>query len=201
MHPTDPIPTLCDNLSIALAAAVLGLMAGFFWTYGFNVNRAMLQVDGSTYAAVQSLFNQNVRHAAFFTLFFGGAAFPLLALAVNRAHWRTPAFWMLVTATVVYALGVIVFTRQVNLPLNAYTESWSVAQPPADWAATREQWNAANMVRVWLAGLAFVLALGALVLRASVTVPAHRNQPIRAGNPDRAAGDGFISNGTRTHHA
>ncbi|MCZ4316183.1 DUF1772 domain-containing protein [Comamonadaceae bacterium G21597-S1] len=183
MHSPRPTPSLLDNLSIALAAAVLGLMAGFFWTYGFNVNRAMLQVDGATYATVQSLFNRHVRHAAFFTLFFGGAAFPLLALAVNRAHWRTPAFWMLVCATVVYALGVIVFTRQVNLPLNAYTESWSIVQPPADWAATREHWNAANMVRVWLAGLAFALALAALVLRASP--PGAISATSRPGPPAR----------------
>ncbi len=39
-------------------------MAGFFWTYSDNVNLAMLQVDGATYATVQSLFNMNVRHAA-----------------------------------------------------------------------------------------------------------------------------------------
>jgi uncharacterized membrane protein len=167
MQPTTPHHTVLDNLSVALATAVLGLMAGFFWTYSYNVNLAMLQVDGATYATVQSLFNQNVRHAAFFTLFFGGAAFPLLALAVNRRHWRTPAFWLIVVATVVYALGIIVFTRQVNLPLNAYTESWQVAQLPADWMQTRDAWNEANNMRVWLACVAFALSLGALVLRAS----------------------------------
>jgi len=63
---------IVEKTSIALAAAVLGLMAGFFWTYSYNVNLAMLQVDGATYATVQSLFNVNVRHAAFFMLFFGG---------------------------------------------------------------------------------------------------------------------------------
>ncbi len=42
-----------------------GIMAGFFYTYTFNVNLAMLEVDGSTYAVVQSLFNENVRHPMF----------------------------------------------------------------------------------------------------------------------------------------
>lgn len=165
--PTHTSRALFENTCIAIATAVLGLMAGFFWTYSYNVNLAMLQVDGATYATVQSLFNQNVRHAAFFTLFFGGALFPLLALVANHRHRHTPAFWLLVTATGIYVLGIIVFTRQVNLPLNAVTEAWLPSQLPADWPQIRTQWNDANMTRVWLACAAFALALAALVLRAS----------------------------------
>jgi hypothetical protein len=44
-----------DNGSTLLAAFVTGIMAGFFWAYTFNVNLAMLEVSGQTYAIVQSL--------------------------------------------------------------------------------------------------------------------------------------------------
>lgn len=54
-----------------LAVVWLGLMAGFFGTYSCNVNLAMLQMDGATYATVQSALNRNVRHSLFFALFFG----------------------------------------------------------------------------------------------------------------------------------
>ena len=164
--PVHATRAIVEKTSIALAAAVLGLMAGFFWTYSYNVNLAMLQVDGATYATVQSLFNVNVRHAAFFMLFFGGGLFPLLALVINQRHWRTSAFWLLVAATVIYVLGIIVFTRQVNLPLNALTEAWNPKQLPADWSQVRDRWNEANMIRAWLACTAFALALAALVVRA-----------------------------------
>ncbi len=120
-----------------------------------------------TYATVQSLFNRNVRHAAFFALFFGGTVLPLLAALANLRHWRAPTFWLLLAATLAYGLGVVVFTHEVNLPLNAYTESWRPDQLPADWTMTREQWNAANTARVWMACTALALSLGALVLRAS----------------------------------
>ena len=166
-HTNNLSRALFENTSIAIATAVLGLMAGFFWTYSFNVNLAMLQVDGPTYATVQSLFNRNVRHAAFFALFFGGAVLPLLATAINGRHWRTPAFWLLLAAALLYAFGIVAFTREVNLPLNAYTESWAPDKLPSDWAQTRAQWNAANTTRVWTACSAFALSLGALVLRAS----------------------------------
>ncbi|MCB0062863.1 MAG: DUF1772 domain-containing protein [Caldilineaceae bacterium] len=155
--------TFVENLFIALAVFVFGIMAGFFWTYTFNVNLAMLAVDGATYATVQSLLNQNVRHLMFFAFFFGGGAVPIIALAVNWRHWKSLSFLLLAVACVVYIGGIIIFTRQVNLPLNYYTESWEPQNLPADWAAIRAQWNQANAFRVGAAGLSFALGLGALV--------------------------------------
>jgi uncharacterized membrane protein len=154
-----------ENGSIALAALVLGIMAGFFVTYTFNVNPAMLQVDGATYATVQSLFNRNVRHFLFFIFFFGGAFFPALALAINYRHFRSNAFWMVAAAGVLYLAGVIVLTASVNLPLNYATESWNPQALPADWRSVREAWNSANAWRVAAAFSGFVLCLAALLAR------------------------------------
>ncbi|MEM7798025.1 MAG: DUF1772 domain-containing protein [Chloroflexota bacterium] len=159
--------TLTENLAFGFATLVFGIMAGFFWTYSFNVNWAMLEVSGETYATVQSLFNENVRHGYFFFFFFGGGFFPLLALLVNRRHWSTLAFWLVVAAALIYIFGVIVFTQQVNLPLNYTTEGWDPQNLPADWTVIRDRWNAANNIRVGTAGSAFALSLLALVLRAT----------------------------------
>lgn len=158
---------LIMNSTLALATFAVGIMAGFFYTYTFNVNLAMLQVDGATYATVQSLFNENVRHFMFFVFFFGSAGVLALALITNWPTWRTPAFWLLVAATLLYVLGIVIFTAQVNLPLNAYTESWDPAALPADWETTRTAWNEANAQRVAYSFLAFICNLAALTLRAS----------------------------------
>ncbi|MCB0196637.1 MAG: DUF1772 domain-containing protein [Anaerolineae bacterium] len=159
--------TIIENGLVAVATIVFGIMAGFFWTYTFNVNLAMLQVDSETYATVQSLFNQNVRHFMFFIFFFGGGFFSVLALLGNWRQWKSVSFWLLAVACVVYIFGIIVFTAQVNLPLNYYTESWNPQQVPADWMSIREQWNQANAIRVGTSALAFVLSLSTLVIRAS----------------------------------
>jgi len=159
--------TYLENILVGMATIVFGIMAGFFWTYTFNVNLAMLEIDGSTYATVQSLFNENVRHLMFFTFFFGGGAFSALALLGNWRRWKTVSFWLLAVACIVYVFGIIFFTAQVNLPLNAYTESWDPQNPPADWMEVRAQWNRANALRVGTSAAAFVLSVAALVLRAS----------------------------------
>jgi uncharacterized membrane protein len=163
-----PAYSYLENSALAAATLVFGIMAGFFWTYTFNVSPALLQVDGSTYAVVQSLLNRSARHFAFFTFFFGGGVFGALALWLNFRHRRDVSFWLLAAATVIYILGIILYTRVVNLPLNYYTESWDALRLPADWEATRESWNDANAFRVVASFLAFILGLIALVLRSSV---------------------------------
>lgn len=154
-----------ENVLLALSALFFGIMAGFFWTYSFNVNHAMLDVNGPVYAQVQSLLNQHVRHEMFFTFFFGGGAVSFIALIGNWRHRRSLAFALLAVACLAYWVGIILFTKYVNLPLNAYTESWDVNALPTDWSRIREKWNLANDIRVLVASTAFVLNLSALVVR------------------------------------
>ncbi|MEO0564039.1 MAG: DUF1772 domain-containing protein [Chloroflexota bacterium] len=159
--------TYLENSTLALATLVTGIMAGFFYTYSINVNLAMLEVSGETYAVVQSLFNENVRHLLFFVFFFGGGATAGLAALANWRQYRHASFWLIVLAGLLYVFGVIVFTANVNLPLNAYTESWDPQNLPADWSQTRLAWNRANAFRVFTSGVAFTLYIVALVIRAS----------------------------------
>lgn len=156
----------------ALAIVLFGMMAGFFWTYSANVNLAMLTLDGATYATVQSAFNRHVRHALFFTFFFGPPPVAALALAIGWRQWRRGWFALLASAGLLYLLGIVFFTAQVNLPLNHYTESWDLSALPPDWAQTRAHWNAANLWRTCASAAAFALALGALAWRAAL--PAER---------------------------
>ena len=153
-----------SSVGLVLAVFSLGIMAGFFGTYSGNVNLATLELDGPTYALVQSAFNRHVRHALFFACFFGP---PLLCLVALAGAWRErPGWWWLVASIGLgYALGIVVFTREVNLPLNRLTESWTPATLPADWAATRDAWNLANAWRAGWSALLFATSLVALYLQ------------------------------------
>lgn len=160
------LPLLLSWTALLLAVISLGLMAGFFGTYSANVNLATLTLDGPTYAQVQSAFNRNVRHTLFFVCFFGPPLWCALALASAwqpRAGW----WWLLAGVAVGYALGIVAFTRQVNLPLNHLTESWTPATLPADWAVTRDAWNRANLWRAGWSLALFVAGLLALLWRAA----------------------------------
>jgi len=70
-------------------------------------------------------------------------------------------------AAIIYIFGIIVFTAQVNLPLNYYTESWDPSDLPEDWEVVRNSWNQANAIRVFTSFTAFVLGMCALCTRCS----------------------------------
>lgn len=103
------------NQSKFISILMFGMMAGFFATYSFNVNYAMLQVDGATYATVQSLFNINVRHLGFFLCFFGAAVAPLITslLLFINAERRKALIWAVLS--LLYILGIIVLLYLQNL--------------------------------------------------------------------------------------
>lgn len=156
-----------ENGLLALATLLTGVMAGFFYTYTINVNLALLEVDGATYATVQSLLNQNVRNWMFFIFFFGSGAMGVVASLANWRHYKQLSFWLIVIASLIYIFGIIAYTANVNLPLNAYTESWNPSALPSDWEATRDAWNQANAIRVGTSGISFILYLLSFVIRAS----------------------------------
>ena len=168
-HPTfaNSVPSPLALAPHALTVLWLGLMAGFFGTYSANVNMALLQMDGATYATVQSALNRNVRHALFFTLFFGPPVWCALALLAAWREHRAGWWRGLALVGAAYVLGIVFFTQQVNLPLNHTTESWNPQALPADWAGVRDRWNATNLWRAGLSLAAFAAALGTLVWRSA----------------------------------
>ena len=170
MPTTHPLNRLSLSAQL-LTVLLLGLMAGFFATYSANVNLATRELDGATYALVQSAFNRNVRHAGFFVCFFGPVPLGLLVLGFAWAARRAVWWRMLALNVVAYALGIVLFTQQVNLPLNYLTESWTTATLPPDWAAVREDWNQANLWRSGLSLVLFAAGLVTLVLRLRSPLP------------------------------
>lgn len=158
-------PHRLSRASHALALMLLGLMAGFFWTYTINVSPALAQMDGAVYAQVQSSLNRHVRHALFFVAFFGPPGVCALALGLAASQRHRAWWWALAGVALVYALGIIVFTREVNLPLNYRTEAWNPQALPTDWAQVRSDWNLANTWRTVCSLLCFALALWSWTVR------------------------------------
>ncbi len=174
----SPVPriSLKAQLSLhALAALWMGMMAGFFWAYSANVNQALLQMDGATYAMVQSALNRNVRHWLFFIFFFGPPLWCALALLAAWPSRRQGWWWALALAGVAYLLGIVFFTQQVNLPLNKITEAWNPQALPADWAQVRDRWNTANLWRTLVNAAAFIVAVLTLAYRAAAPREVNRS--------------------------
>jgi uncharacterized membrane protein len=141
-----------------LAIVLLGLMAGFFFAFAVDVAPAMRGLDAQGYIATQQAINKSVRNASFAFVYFGSALLPfitagLLLMAKQRRAWA----WLVVA--VIYAAGVFLLTRQINVPINDALALWNPLAPPADWQAARDTWNDANLVRAIVAAACFAAAV------------------------------------------
>ena len=163
--------TTLSDFSAFIAVLMLGVMAGFFWTYAFNVNFATINLAADDYVRIQSLFNVNVRHGMFFSFFFGAAFLSFVAALISWFSKNISRSRLLLLSGLLYLGGVVMFTHQVNLPLNAETESWVIGQVPAHWQEVRAAWNEANLLRTGVAFIAFALGLWGLMCKPSAQAP------------------------------
>jgi uncharacterized membrane protein len=128
------------RLSLSLSLLSFGPMAGFFFAYSVTV---LPGLDDASIAAMQGI-NRVVRNPVFFTIFFGGAAVPLLASGAAFFQKHKSAAAMIASAGVIYALGVVVLTAQIHVPMNdalALIEAPAAAGVWADYSLNWTLWN------------------------------------------------------------
>ena len=92
---------------------------------------------------------------------------PAIVTTVAVVIWSRGNSRRLAIAAVALLVIVFVTTLAVNLPINSDQLSWSVQQPPADWAGVRDRWQIAHAVRTVAAVAAFGLLVGAAVRQRS----------------------------------
>lgn len=151
------------------ATVLVGLVAGFFYTYEASVTPALAEVDDLTYVKTFQAINATIQNPAFGTVFFGSVPALVLALTANwNADSRTR---LLVGAATALYLTMILITVTSNIPLNdqlaelldVTAESATAAR--ADFEA---DWNRFNLLRTVPAVGSFVcLALASFFSRRS----------------------------------
>ncbi|MGQ2984949.1 anthrone oxygenase family protein [Flavobacterium sp.] len=161
------------NITLFLAALCTALMAGLFYSYSCSVNPGLAKLPDSQYLSAMQHINSAIQNPAFFAAFFGALMLLPLCAYLSYASPAGLRFWLLVTATVIYAVGLFGVTAFGNVPLNEMLDRFDVAsatQP--DIAIMRQKfevpWNRWHFVRT----IAVLLSLGSVL--AACIVPAKR---------------------------
>lgn len=152
------------NILDMLAVCLLGLMAGFFFSFAVDVAPAMAHLDAANYVTTQQWINRVVRNAVFGAAYFGSAVLPFaVAAAAFFTGQRGRALaWLAIS--MVYFVTVFWLTRTVNVPINEELAAWNPANPPQSWTEARDKWNQANFIRSIFSGICFLCATALLAL-------------------------------------
>jgi uncharacterized membrane protein len=162
------------SIVLGIAVALFAVMTGFFWAFATVVMPALGALTPGEALATLHAINREVRNIVFALLFFGGVS--IIRNVAGFALFATPGLTGILTllAGGVYALGVLVLTLTMMVPINAEMADVVAlsALPGADTAdpaiaeALLAQWAILNMARTLAGALALAMLAAALFLAA-----------------------------------
>ncbi len=158
-------------ISLMVATFLTSLVAGFLFAFAVVVMPGIRKLnDGEFLRAFQVMDRIIQDNQPLFMLVWIGSAVSLIASTVFGIAQLDPVGRaMMISAVVIYLLGVQLPTITINIPLNNSLQALDVADL-ADSATTtarsgfEDRWNRSNVARTWLSCLV-TLVLLVLLLR------------------------------------
>jgi uncharacterized membrane protein len=142
------------SVSLLVAAQLVtalgcALIAGLFFAFSSFVMSALSRLPPEQGIAAMQSINIAVINPVFLVAFFGTGTTAVILAVVALASWQQQGTAWVVAGAVLYAIGVIVVTRQFNVPLNnaLATAAPTSAEGAALWRDYLVRWTNWNHVR------------------------------------------------------
>lgn len=152
-----------SNLTLFAVTLLVGLTAGLCFTWGNAVTPGIGQLDDLGYLQSFQKMNRSIENPLFFVVFIGSFFVGIAAVFANRGISPTH-FWLVLTAIVIYFLGVVLVTVLGNVPLNQILDMTDLTNSSLEeLKALRERfenpWNRFHTIRVVTSILSFAVLL------------------------------------------
>ena len=156
------------NVVLMSTAVTTALMAGLFYAYTYSVVPGLARVSDITFVSTMQSINRAILNPVFFVGFMGTLFLLPLSTWLQYNHSPSARFWLLLGATLTYAIGVFGITGLGNVPLNNALDALNIdSATQAEIAAMRvrfeQPWNRLNNIRTLAAILTEVLITAALM--------------------------------------
>lgn len=158
------------DLIFLLTATLTALIAGLFYAFSCAVNPGLGKLSDERYLAAMQSINKEIQNLLFLSSFMGTLLLLPLSTWLQFRIGVTDSFWLLLTATFVYAIGVFGLTMFGNVPLNQALDRFNLSSAAAkEMTIQRERfeipWNRFHRIRTVASVLTVMLVIAALVYR------------------------------------
>ncbi|WP_221392310.1 DUF1772 domain-containing protein [Dyadobacter sp. NIV53] len=157
-----------QNIILVLTATTTALIAGLFYAWTCSVIPGLARLNSVEYIRAMQSFNLAIQNQLFFLCFFGTAILLPVSTYMYFSHPVTIRFWLLLTASIAYLLGVMAVTIFGNIPLNNSLESFSLTLSNPELIAEQRNnfetsWNNLHTIRTIASALSIVLVIIACI--------------------------------------
>ena len=146
-------PLLMEDLLLNSLAWIMalcaGLMAGIYAAFSCFIMRSFATLETALAIAAMNAINTVILKSSFMLLFFGSTLTALLMVIVGLWRWGEPGADSVLTAGVIYVVGMFIITAAVNVPLNNTLArvSGDGEEAARTWARYLKRWTLWNTQR------------------------------------------------------
>lgn len=157
--------TLVQLLQIA-AILLTGLLAGLFYGYDCSVIKGLGSLQNDTYLQAFQSINKSIQNPYFFLSFMGSLL--VLPVASWLSYKQGAAFYLLLSASILYFIGVFGVTVGCNIPLNDRLANFQLSSATESEISLMRKtfehsWNTWHRIRTVAAVAAFGLTILSLL--------------------------------------
>jgi uncharacterized membrane protein len=157
--------------TIQVAAVVLaGLAAGLFYSWDCAIVGGLGNLSDEQYLAAFQSINRVILNPCFFMSFMGSLILLPISAWMTYKTGTTTAFYFMLAAAILYAVGVFGITIGGNVPLNDMVDKFDIANASSEAIKAMRlkfetNWNSLQHVRTYASILAFIAAVISLIRR------------------------------------
>jgi uncharacterized membrane protein len=149
---------------LAITTLFSGLIAGLFYAWSISVTAGLARIDNSSYLKAFQAMNRAILNPFFFIAFFGVTVLLIYLTIVSYSNSEITQFFLILSATVLYLVGVMVVTIAGNIPLNNKLEALKIESMTEEEKKNfrvgfESKWNSLNMFRTICSSISFLLLI------------------------------------------
>jgi len=137
---------------LTFTAITTGLIAGLFYSWSCGITQGLGKLPDASYLGAFQSINREIQKPWFFISFLGTVLLlPVSAWLCYRSHQQTSFLFML-TASLLYIIGVFGVTIAGNIPLNEMVDKTNLQSISVETIAEirksfEPKWNQLNNIR------------------------------------------------------
>ena len=153
-----------------IAVTLVGLAAGLFYSYSCSVVNGLGNLGDKEYLLSFQSINRAIINPVFMLSFMGSLIVLPIASWITYKNGTAPAFYFLLAAAIVYAVGVFGVTMAGNVPLNNMLDQYNIGNASVETLRSmrdkfENKWNMLQHIRALANIAAFVLSIISLTRR------------------------------------
>lgn len=125
---------------------------GLLYGYACSVNPGLGKLPSGEYIKAMQSINREIQNAYFFISFMGTLIVLPVTTWYSKSHASPACFYLMLTATLIYIIGVIGITAFGNIPLNNALDKFDISNASAEQLSAQKilfqsSWNKYHLIR------------------------------------------------------